>query len=52
MSDFLGWKPGTIVSFDQSATAPLTIRVDDKVVGIGQAVKVGQKFGLRITRAG
>lgn len=52
LSDYLNWEPGTVISFEQSAKAPLTACVDQKPVGIGQPVKVGPKFGLRITKVG
>jgi len=52
LSEFLEWTPGTVLTFDQTANAPLSILVGDRVVGQGQAVKVGQQFGLRLQQIG
>lgn len=41
---------GTIIEFDMSFDAELSLRVGDQVVGRGQAVKIGENFGLRITQ--
>lgn len=41
--------PGTIVHFDKSYDSPLTLSVGHCEVAVGDAVKVGDKFGLRIS---
>ena len=41
--------PGSIIQFDKSCDAMLNLEVGDQVVACGEAVKVGDKFGLRIT---
>jgi flagellar motor switch/type III secretory pathway protein FliN len=41
--------PGTILQFDKSCEAPLTLEAADQEVAIGEAVKVGDKFGLWVT---
>lgn len=41
---------GTIIEFGVPFDAELTLRVGDQTIGYGQAVKVGENFGLRITR--
>lgn len=40
---------GTIIEFDLAFDAELTLQVGDRTIGRGQAVKVGENFGLRIT---
>jgi flagellar motor switch protein FliN/FliY len=40
--------PGSIVEFAKSADTPLDLLVNNKPIGRGLAVKVGEKFGLRI----
>ncbi len=40
---------GTIIEFDVAFDSDLELHVADRQVGSGQAVKVGENFGLRIT---
>jgi flagellar motor switch/type III secretory pathway protein FliN len=41
--------PGCIVQFDKSCEEMLELEAADLPIGLGEAVKVGDKFGLRIT---
>jgi flagellar motor switch/type III secretory pathway protein FliN len=41
--------PGTILHFGKPCDEPLTLSVGRCEVAVGEAVKVGEKFGLRIT---
>jgi len=41
---------GTIIEFDMSFDAELTLQVSNQIIGHGQAVKVGENFGLRLTQ--
>lgn len=41
--------PGSIIRFDQPCDAPLTLEVANRPVATGEAVKVGDKFGLWVT---
>ena len=41
--------PGSIIKFDKSYEEPLSLGIGDHEVAVGEAVKVGDKFGLRIT---
>lgn len=43
---------GSIIEFFKSSEEPLELLVNNKVVGVGEAVKVGENFGLRITQIG
>ena len=43
---------GSIVEFFKSSEEPLELLVNNKSIGFGEAVKVGENFGLRITQIG
>src|SRR5580698_2963659 len=43
---------GAIIEFSKSSDEPLELMVNNKVVGLGEAVKVGENFGLRLTHVG
>ena len=40
---------GSIIEFEKSADADLDLVLSNKCIGRGQAVKVGENFGLRVT---
>jgi flagellar motor switch protein FliN len=40
--------PGSIVKFDKTCEQPLELTVGDRTIAMGEVVKVGDKFGLRI----
>lgn len=41
--------PGSIIQFDQSCEQPVSLAIGEHEFAVGEAVKVGEKFGLRIT---
>lgn len=41
---------GTIIEFEVPFDAEFPLRVSNQTIGRGQAVKVGENFGLRVTR--
>lgn len=41
--------PGTMLSFNKPCDEPLVLSVGRNEVAVGEAVKVGEKFGLRVT---
>ncbi len=41
--------PGSIIDFDKSCEEMLDLEIGDQRIGAGEAVKVGDKFGIRIT---
>jgi flagellar motor switch protein FliN/FliY len=41
--------PGSIIQFDKSCEEMLELHVNDQLVAEGEAVKVGDKFGIRLT---
>ena len=52
MSEVMRLGTGAIIEFSKSSEQPLELLVNNKVVGQGEAVKVGENFGLRITQIG
>jgi flagellar motor switch protein FliN len=43
---------GAIIEFFKSSDEPLELLINNKVIGVGEAVKVGENFGLRLTQVG
>ena len=41
--------PGTLLHFNKPCDEPLSLLIGQCQVAVGEAVKVGEKFGLRIT---
>ena len=41
--------PGSIIKFDKTCDEPLDLLVGDRTVAQGEVVKVGDKFGLKIS---
>jgi len=52
LDDILALGPGAIVELTKSAEEELDLLVNNKQVGRGTAVKVGENFGIRITQIG
>ena len=44
--------PGAIIELPKSATDALEISVNNKVIGTGEAVKVGENYGIRVIYIG
>ena len=40
--------PGMIVQFDKPCTSPMTVEVMDQPIALGDIVKIGDKFGVRV----
>ncbi|XZE22440.1 FliM/FliN family flagellar motor switch protein [Pirellulaceae bacterium SH449] len=45
----LSFVPGVMIQFDKACDTPLNVEIDDRKIAQGEVVKVGDKFGLRIT---
>lgn len=43
---------GAIIEFEKPSDSELDLMINNKCIGTGQAVKVGENFGLRITNIG
>ena len=52
VGEVLGLRPGTILEVDKSAEEDLSLRINNRDVGSGTAVKVGENFGLRVEEIG
>ena len=52
MSEVLRLGVGAIIEFAKSSDEPLDLLINNKPIGVGEAVKVGENFGLRITQIG
>ena len=46
----LGFGPGSIVELTKEAEEPLEILINNKQVGTGEAIKVGENFGVRVSK--
>jgi flagellar motor switch protein FliN len=44
--------PGTIIELPKNAEEDLEIRVNNRAIGTGTAVKVGENFGIRVGYVG
>src|SRR5437763_584821 len=44
--------PGAIIEFVKSNEEPLELLINNKPIGVGDAVKVGENFGLKINQIG
>jgi flagellar motor switch protein FliN/FliY len=43
---------GAIIEFSKNSDEPLELLINNKAIGVGDAVKVGENFGLKITQIG
>lgn len=44
--------PGSIVKFEKTCDQPLELCIEDRRIAVGEVVKVGDKFGLKIAQLG
>jgi len=52
MSEVLRLGVGAIIEFSKASDEPIELLINNKPIGLGDAVKVGENFGLRITQVG
>jgi flagellar motor switch protein FliN len=52
LSEVMRLGAGAIIEFIKSSDEPLELLVNNKVIGGGETVKIGENFGLRITQIG
>ncbi len=45
----LQFVPGVMIQFEKTCDTPLSLEIDGVKIGEGEVVKVGDKFGLRLT---
>src|SRR5213592_3862947 len=44
--------PGAIIEFVKASDEPLELLINNKAIALGDAVKVGENFGLKINQIG
>ena len=49
LESVLGFGPGSIVELSKASDEPLEILINNKQVGTGEAIKVGENFGVRVS---
>ena len=52
VGEVIAMMPGTIIELPKSSDSELELLVNNKVIGTGVAVKVGENFGIRINFIG
>jgi flagellar motor switch protein FliN/FliY len=52
LSEVMRLGTGAIIEFAKSSDEPLVLLINNKPIGLGETVKVGENFGLRITQVG
>jgi flagellar motor switch protein FliN/FliY len=52
LSEVMRLGTGAIIEFFKSSEQPLELLVNNKVIAVGEAVKIGENFGLRIRQIG
>jgi flagellar motor switch protein FliN/FliY len=52
LSEVMRLGTGAIIEFFKSSDEPLELLVNNKTIAVGETVKVGENFGLRITHIG
>ncbi len=52
MHEVINLAPGAIIELPKSADDELNVLVNNKPIGFGRAVKVGENFGVRMTYVG
>jgi flagellar motor switch protein FliN/FliY len=52
MREVLNMSIGSIIEFEKPAEDVLDLMINNRKIGSGEAVKIGEKFGLKITEVG
>lgn len=52
LQEVLRLSTGSIIEFHKNSDDPLELLVNNKSIGIGVAVKVGENFGVKLTHVG
>jgi flagellar motor switch protein FliN/FliY len=52
LQEVLRLSTGSIVEFYKSSDDPLELLINNKSIGVGIAVKVGENFGIKLTQVG
>jgi flagellar motor switch protein FliN/FliY len=52
VSEVMNLAPGSMIELPQPADEPLDLMVNNKLIGQGAAVKIGENFGLKVSAVG
>jgi flagellar motor switch protein FliN len=52
LSEVMRLGVGAIIEFSKRSDEPLELLINNKIIALGETVKVGENFGLRITQVG
>jgi flagellar motor switch protein FliN/FliY len=52
LSEVMRLGAGAIIEFSKRSDEPLELLINNKTIGVGETVKIGENFGLRITQIG
>jgi flagellar motor switch protein FliN/FliY len=52
LSEVMRLGAGAIIEFSKRSDEPLELMINNKTIGVGETVKIGENFGLRITQIG
>lgn len=52
LQEVLRLSTGSIIEFYKSSDDPLELLINNKAIGVGVAVKVGENFGIKLTQVG
>jgi flagellar motor switch protein FliN/FliY len=52
LKEVLNLSIGSIIEFDKNSEGLLDLMVNNQTIGRGEAVKIGEKFGLKLTEIG
>jgi flagellar motor switch protein FliN len=52
LSEVMRLGNGAIIEFFKSSDEPLELLINNKTIAVGETVKVGENFGLKITQIG
>ncbi len=52
INDIKNWIPGSIIELGKEAEEDLEIRINNKQIGEGSAVKIGENFGIQVNYIG
>ncbi len=52
LNEIKNWIPGSIIELGKEAEEDLEIRINNKQIGEGSAVKIGENFGIQVNYIG
>jgi flagellar motor switch protein FliN len=52
LSQILNFGPGSMIELPKQVDEPLDLMVNNKLIGHGTAVKIGENFGLKVSAIG